>query len=153
MSFTNLYEESDKSNRYRWKVAGFMILAGIIFVLTTHFCEADMSPEATEKRINQSAGLKRVDRICNELPKPAGFDFATKYVSGSTKTYAVTYRYTSEKPKSEIKQFYTNWLEVNGWEPDKNGYIEFRKDNQQVSIELTGGSKGNYSINCAEKQL
>jgi hypothetical protein len=78
--------EFDKINKNRWKIS-LIVISGLAFLsLISYFNFKNPTPEQTNSLINRSLPLKRVDNLCENLPKPEGFQFVRKIVSGNSYT-------------------------------------------------------------------
>lgn len=116
----------------------------------------ELSQAEIEQRITNSAGLTGLDRLCQELPKPEGFQFVRKGLSGNAQSSIIDYRYKSDKGFKEVKDFYFDWFKNNGWSLDARmsleRYFEFRKENLSVSVENGAFFDANYSISCVSNR-
>jgi hypothetical protein len=145
----NTTEEIVEINRKRWTIAVSVILVLVLMPLLCHLlAEKELSQEEIERKISASENLKRIDRLCNELPKPEGFNFVDKSISGNSFASSISYHYRSAKRHEDVITFYSNFLKANGWVIGESNYYE--KGNQQISIFSVAFPNANYSIYCAE---
>jgi hypothetical protein len=128
------------------KLAKIAFLVCLIFFLIQ--CRKELTPEEVKQEISKSERLMRIDQLCNGLPKPEGFQFINKKISGNSFTLSISYHYYSKKSLREVEAFYSDFLSANGWIVGKSRSYE--KGNQQVDLELVNFPKANYSIYCAE---
>jgi len=108
----------------------------------------------TEEAIKGSSVLQELDKVCSDVPKPPNSQLITKRKSFNDKTY-LTYGYYSDAPYSEMKGFYVNHFQQDGWTMMGNSSgmtsesIEFRKENYDVSVTYsTKGDGVNYILHC-----
>jgi hypothetical protein len=134
----------------RFLVIITLILA--VFILAS--CN-DLSQEEVEQIIAKSEKLRQLDRFCNELPKPDGFKFVYKKVVGNREFVHISYRYKTDLTYSNVKHFYTDYFEENGWKQEHSwsGYIEYRNGKRLVSVEQVNFIDTNYSLGCTEEKL
>ena len=131
-------------------VAGLVILIVVSFMLTVSFLRKDESPEAIETTLAISPGLRRVNELCNNLPKPEGLQFVDKKIGGNSVTYAIEFNYKRNKSSKEINAFYLQWFNENGWSLEKTDTLRFGNGNQRISISNETFSTSNFGIYCAE---
>ena len=143
MSFNNFYEESDKTSWRRWGIAALVISLLILQGLMCEFFR--QTPESVEQAITTSETLSRVNKLCEELPKPEGFKFVSKSLGGNSEISALSFNYQTERKYEEIKAFYLSLLPSKGWIIDDSRDLGFKKDNKFISI-------GRDYIYCGEKR-
>jgi hypothetical protein len=136
------------------KIAVLLIL--LVFVVACN----DLSPEEVEKRIAGSERLKVLDHFCGDLPKPEGFNFAYKKISGNSQEVTISYRYRTESSFSNVRDFYMNYFAREGWtreifwNEDENfhqGQVEYRNGKRTVWIEHVAFPNANYSVSCTQE--
>ena len=122
----------------------FSILIGLA-------CFRDRTPEDLEDTISKSDVLKRVNKLCMEMPKPDDFRFVEKHFGGNAILATLTFTYFSDKKEDEIELFYKKWAEKNGWEKLKEYQlnIQYRKGKQTIVIDFNSLST-KASISCEE---
>lgn len=150
MSLSNLYEETDKTNRRRWMFAGLAVLVLNSYILAFAFCGRDMSSEAVEKRIANSETFRRVDNMCSKILKPQGSKFLYKRDGGNSFTASVTHEYQiPNRSKNEVYQFYQKLFSEKGWTYN-DGRYESMDGKQIISIHYTDAYNLIYTFYCAE---
>lgn len=150
MVFNEFYKESTKITRRLWMLAGLIILFVISGLLAIIFLHKDESPEAVERTLEISPGLRRVNQLCNDLPKPEGLQFVAKKFGGNAITYAIEFNYKKRRSSKEINDFYLQWFIANGWSSEEKDTLRFRKGKQRISISNEAFSTTDFSIYCAE---
>lgn len=157
MVFDNLYEETDKSNRSRWVIAGSVLLALILFVLLLQASCTNLTQEEVEVLISKSERLKNIDRICNDILEQQNFQFYGKFLGSNVRrTAQISHRFKTDKPYEEVKKSFYNWFKTNGWllsdarEYDGrwHAYFQFRKANITVAVEHIGVYE--YDTSCSD---
>lgn len=152
MRFQTLPNYFDKINKHRWKIA-LGVISGVIFLIGLSYFTYRQSYtlEQTNDLINKSAHLKRVNNICENLPKPEDFRFVSKIISGNSYTSAISHYYRSKLEYSEVETFYLEWFNQNGWTLETEGTLDFRKNNLVIHIGKGYWARANYYIHCAEE--
>ena len=102
----------------------------------------------TESEIAKSEILRRIDNLCNDLPKPRDFVFVSKSLSGNGFTVSVSYDYRTSMSLENVEKFYTDNLLALEWRIGNSG--RFEKDHFQVSISPVQYPGAKYSLYCAE---
>jgi len=122
----------------------------MIFFLCIFFLVncGEQSPAEVESRIANSEVLTRVDKLCNDLPKPKDFQFVRKSISGNSFTSSISYSYKSSTPYREAREFHNKYLFANGWIIGDSAYYE--KGNKQISLSTVDFPGAKYSLYCAE---
>jgi len=134
----------------------YLIVSIITFlVIFGSGCSNSKTPEEMEAAISKSEVLKRINQLCVEMPKPADFRFVSKQFSGNTNLASIQFFYMSDKKMDEIKAFYKNWAEANGWkflEESLWDESRYAKGNQSIVIEFQLMGDSNVEISCQEKR-
>lgn len=151
MVFNKLYEESDKSNTHRWKIAGLVMLALISFLLLIQITGKPLSQPEIEKRIASTPILRRHDKFCTDLPKPDGYKLLYKSFGGNSFTIAISYNYQIPMRSKDVFQFYQKLFDEKGW-TYKDGRYESKNGKQFIGIHFVSAYDHEYSIYCAELQ-
>lgn len=151
MYFQSLSSQYKKISEHRWKIATGLLLALAFYIWSSYFFyRAPLTTEQTNDLINRSEPLKRVDSLCENIPKPEDFQFIKKITSGNSRTTSISHYYHSNLGYEKIKKFYSDWFTQNGWEPEVQESLEFRNKNFTISINgYPGGFQ--YIIHCAEE--
>lgn len=147
MSYSLLKQNLESSTISRFKIIGYVLLTLGAFILLSLYSFRDTSPEGYTRAVNAFEGRKRVNTLCNELPRPNGVFLNNRSIEGSTQTHAVSFRFESKLKTSEVKAFYLKWFNANGWTLIEDGIFDFEKNGQIVSIGFVGEG---YAINCSE---
>ncbi len=100
--------------------------------------------------IKNSDRLVRVDKLCNDLQKPESFQFVGKDIKGNSFTVSIIYKYKSQENFKDVRKFYLDWFNKNGWQQDDDVVFKFSKGNQVLAIEKVNFINADYSIYCAE---
>jgi hypothetical protein len=111
-------------------------------------CFRDKTPEEIEKIISNSEALKRVNKLCLEIPKPSSFDFVKKGLGGNTGTASVIFYFLSYTEPNKIREFYKNWAREDGWQLFEGN--QFIKGDQTVVLEFEHINNSNVIISCNE---
>ena len=130
-----------------------MIVISVLafLALISYFNFKNPTPEQTNNLINRSESLKRVDKLCENLPKPEDFHLVKKIVSGNSYTVAISHYYQSELEYNKIKTFYLDWFARNNWLLETQGTLDFRNKNLIIHINKGYWAGANYVIYCAEE--
>ncbi len=101
--------------------------------------------------IKQSSEPEDFDKVCSQTSTPSDFKYIGK-TAGNNKKF-VQYNYKTSLNYEEVKQFYTNLLNQNGWElvDERDNWgnnFTHRKENQLISITRRGSGKNSCSIAC-----
>ena len=151
MNVKNLNRKFDKIGISRWKNS-LIVISGLAFLmLISLFNFRNPTPEQTDNLINRSAPLKIVDNLCENLPKPEGFHFVRKIVSGNSYTFAISHYYQSELEYNKVETFYLEWFTQHNWLLETRGTLDFRKENLIIHINRGSWTGANYVIYCAEE--
>ena len=168
MPFENFYKEKDKSAE-RWQNrVGFAMLAVIGFCyfalnsLPSLQVAVPLNPEAmppppeselAKLEADRVERVRRVEALCESLPKPEKFEFVEKSPAVySNSAMIVTYFYRSDRKFKEIRPFFVVFLSANGFAPFPNSETVFTRENHSIRIgnnPLSGGA--NYEIVCVER--
>ena len=105
-----------------------------------------------EERIRKNETLKRLDELCQQIPKPKDFEFLGK-TAGANTTY-VGYTYKTSFRYQQAKEFYDEYFKKEGWElyseqPYLNSSFEYKKNDDFVDIQCE--FKDTCSISCSNK--
>lgn len=125
-----------------------LLTFGMLFLVLVSACRQPESAVDVENRIRESEILQRLDRLCTELPKPEGFEFVKKSISGNSFTVSLSYDFRSSMPYDRVYDYYKRVLPPLGWQPGPSGYYE--KGSQQVSVSSVVFPNVDYSLYCAE---
>ena len=123
----------------------FLLIIFLAFSAVT--CFRDKTPEEIEDAISRSDSLKRVNKLCAEMPKPDDFKFIRKGLAGNTNTASVVLYYLSFEEPKKNKEFYRKWAKENGWQSDN---LRYYKGNQTVFLEFQPMKDWNLAISCQE---
>ena len=152
MYFQTLPRQFNKIAQHRWRIAiGFLCVLSFLTWFHYFTYPPPLTPEQTNKLINQSESLKRVDNLCENLPKPEDFHLVRKIISGNSRTVSISHYYQSNLGYEKIKTFYLDWFNKNGWESEYQGSLDFRKNNYIIYISKGYWAGANYSFHCAEE--
>lgn len=135
------------------------VLTLILLTLLGSACffrgEPNYEQQATEAEALISANkvLRRLDRICSELPKPDTFELAGK--SAGRRILYVEYRYRTDLSYKEAKEFYDPRLTTDGWRireerPNWGSWFQYEKDGDFVMIQRLSNAK-TLSISCSDE--
>ncbi len=152
----------DDSRNSRVWIFGLLVLLGLTLVVTLLQLTC-RTPQDVERIIESSPGLIVHDQFCRAIPLPADFELESKSLGGNSYTTAIDYTFRSRKYFSEVRDFFTEHLEAEGWTrtnitegfPTRgtNG-MSFSKDSYRIGITLqlaTGdGLAGQYSMYCGK---
>jgi len=125
-----------------------LVITGFLLLILAFGCRQPESAEEVETRISKSEVLQRLDKLCTELPKPEGFKFVRKSISGNSYTVSLSYDFRAHMSYDKVYDFYRRELTSLGWKPGPSGYSE--KENQQVSVSHVEFGGADYSLYCAE---
>ena len=125
-----------------------LLFVFILIGFTTISCRTKTDQEVNEI-ISKSRVLERVDRFCTDLPKPVDFIYDNKQISGNSNTRALVFNYLSDKKPTDIKSFFIDWANENGWTVVQDN--EYIKGNQTVVINFENFFTSNVNIYCGEK--
>lgn len=143
----SLFKDSQSTSVSRLTIVGGVALVIGALVLLNSYSFRGTSPDGYQKAVNVFEGRKRVDQLCNELPRPNQVRLFNRSVEGSTRTHAVSYKFETLLKNSEVKKFYLHALAIGGWRLIENGYLDFEKNGQILSLSFVNNG---YTINCSE---
>ena len=137
-----------------WKRALFGVIA--VFCLSLFANCQRPSNDETNSFIAKSPELIELNDMCNNLPKPPGFEFREKSLVGSWRFSVVSFTYTSSSPFSSTVEFYEKYFTSAGWEKtevlegidSKPRYVRFKNDRTFVSIERVNFDNANIVMGC-----
>jgi hypothetical protein len=144
MVLDNFYQ-SRKTNWRLWGIVGIVLSFFVFSALICNFSEDP--PEKVEKAISGSSRLKSVNRLCEEIPKPEGFKFLRKRISGNSYISALSFDYKTNRSYEEVKAFYLSLMPSEGWKIDDS--LGFSRNNQKIQIGRFSWEE--YYIYCAEE--
>jgi hypothetical protein len=117
----------------------------------------------SEALIENSSLLKEHDRFCLGAPRPADFALKFRMVGGNSFTTAISYTYNSDKSFAEVRDFYSEHLQAQGWarrdQYDQEmspipKFISFEKDSYRLTLEHVsargGKSPAEYALTCSK---
>jgi hypothetical protein len=151
----------DYQNSRVW-IFGVLVLLGLVLAMTLLQLTC-RTPEDVERIIESSPGLIEHDKFCRSIPLPSDFELESRSLGGNSYTTAIGYTFRSRKYFSEVRDFFTERLEAEGWtqtnategSPTRgaNG-MSFSKDTYRVSIYIIlaagSGHAGEYSMYCGK---
>ena len=120
----------------------------LIFIVLITSCIGDRTAEEMNIAISQSPVLKRLDKLCTEIPKPNDFRFVEKQFGGNTNLASLGFDYYSELKPVEIKQFYSEWARQNQWKLLEEDI--YTKGKQTIVVEFGQLNPTNVTISCEE---
>ena len=153
----DLYTEVPQ--RLTLKIALLVVFAIVLLIGVVQFACTDLTPEEVEERIQKSENLRNLDRFCSDLPKPYDFKLKFKTLGGNSFTSAISYWFWTDQPFFQIKEFYKQHLESDGWKMTElweeemsplPKYIRFEKERFRISIERVGAKTAKYSLYCGK---
>lgn len=143
-------------DKLKYKLSLAMPFALIGFCLLS--CTGATQNE-TDQLIGSSKTLTYLDNLCNELPRPAGFRYVYKKVSGNSFTHSVSYQFESEISFGLVRDHFVAYLESNGWTREflweengdfHNGQFKYNKGKDSIWLEHVAFQNANYSIGCSQ---
>ncbi len=153
MNFQILPNQFDKISEHRWKIA-LGVISGVIFLIVFSYFtyRQPLTFEETNNLINKSKNLKRIDSLCENLPKPEDFRLVSKVIGGNSRGVSISHYYQSETEYEKIKTSYLGWFTQNGWKLEYQNSLDFNKDNLIIHINEAYRKEAKYVTYCAEEQ-
>ena len=152
MYYQNLQKQIGEIHKSRLKI-GLGIIFGIILLSLIFYFNyrLPLNHKQIDNLIDQSEPLKKIDNLCQNLPKPKKFYFIKKNISGNSRIISVSYFYQSELENNEIKNFFSEWFLNNNWTLEYQKTLDFRKGDLIVRIDKGYREGVDYVIYCAEE--
>lgn len=158
MFLHDFYVEFDKNNCRRRVIFGlifFAIFAYAVFVVAT--CSNQPTQEDIEQTIKNSSNLSDLHLFCHNMQKPPNFKYKFKTLGGNSMKLSIGYWYQSILSFSEVRDFYTSYLEKEGWTLEEvwneersaiPKFLRYRKEKRTIAIEKVFASDANYAFEC-----
>ena len=134
-------------------------VAVFIFAFVSLTCGSRQQQPLTRADNSAERG-RRIEAVCESLPKPEGFQLIEKTAPSQPDDYRlVSYSFSSSRSKEEIYPTFVVWFNSNGWHGSKDNSeaLMFTKFNepvssvQAISISFKQKTEGSvYEINCSE---